>query len=52
MIGKIIELLQSHDFKNVSKEVDIAKGRDKYPETWNEFFNHIKRSKREQRKDT
>ena len=45
MIGEIIKLLQSSDFKGVSQDVDIAKGKYKQPRTWAEFKNYLKRNR-------
>lgn len=43
MIPKIIDLLQSNDFYGVSKEVDIAKGKNEYITSLKDGKNKIKR---------
>jgi hypothetical protein len=43
MITQIIELLQSHEFYNVSEEVEIAKGKYEYVTTFKDGYNKIKR---------
>lgn len=44
MIPKIIELLQSNDFYNVSETVEIAKGKYEKVETIKDGVNKIKRA--------
>jgi len=43
MIKHIIDLLQIHDYYNVSKEVDVAKGKYQIPRTWTGVKNLFKR---------
>ena len=43
MIKSIIDLLQYSDFYNVSKDVDIAKGKYQVATTWKEVKNLFKR---------
>ena len=43
MITQIIKLLQTDDFYNVSKEVEIAKGRYRYVRTFKQFWSQLKR---------
>ena len=43
MIPKIIELLQSNDFYNVSETVEIAKGKYELVETFKDGVTKIKR---------
>lgn len=43
MIRKILELLKTGDFYNVSEEIEIAKGKYKAPETTKEFQRAVKR---------
>lgn len=42
MILQIIELLKMDDFKGVSKNIDIAKGKYKLPESTKELINKAK----------
>jgi hypothetical protein len=44
MIKLIIELLKTDNFYGVSYNIDVAKGRYKYPLTFKEMKNTIKRS--------
>jgi hypothetical protein len=37
-LGYLIELLQSDEWRGVSDNIDIAKGKYKIPKTWTEFF--------------
>tara|TARA_R100001460_G_scaffold59716_1_gene99643 strand:- start:3256 stop:3393 length:138 start_codon:yes stop_codon:yes gene_type:complete len=37
-LSYLIELLQSDEWKDVSHDVEIAKGKYKIPQTWNEFL--------------
>lgn len=39
----IFELLRQNDYYGVSETVEIAKGKNKAPETFKESFNQIKR---------
>ena len=39
----LVKLLNIDDFYNVSETIEIAKGKNKMPETWKEGFNQIKR---------
>lgn len=41
----ILELLELSDMIGVSKNIDIAKGKNKIPETWREGFEQLKREK-------
>ena len=43
MIGDVIRLLQTDDFKKVSKRVEIAKGKYQLVKTWKQFKRKIKR---------
>jgi hypothetical protein len=43
MIASIIDLLRTQDFYGVSKEVDIAKGKYKLPDTWKGLKNTLRR---------
>jgi hypothetical protein len=43
MITKIIEILQTQPFYNLSEEVEIAKGKYEYVTTFKAGFNKIKR---------
>jgi hypothetical protein len=43
MIGIIIKLLQQDDFLNVSKNVEIAKGKYELPKDFKGLKNKIKR---------
>lgn len=43
MIKNIIDLLQTSDFYNVSKDVDIAKGKYQIPRNWKSVKNLYKR---------
>ena len=44
MIKNIIDLLNSSDWYIYDKDIDIAKGKYKSPETWNEIKKSIKRN--------
>jgi hypothetical protein len=37
MIKNIIDLLNINEFYGVSEDIDIAKGKYKYPSTWREL---------------
>ena len=37
-LGYLIELLQSDEWKGVSDNIDIAKGKYKIPKTWTELL--------------
>lgn len=50
MITKVIEILTSREYQNVSEAVDIAKGRDKTPKTWKDFKKWFKRNAKWPRK--
>lgn len=41
----ILELLNIDEMRGVSKTIDIAKGKNKIPESWNEGYDQIKRKK-------
>ena len=43
MITAIIKILQSDDFYGVSKEIEIAKGRNKILRTRSQFWKQVKR---------
>jgi len=43
MIREIIELLKVDDFNNSSELIDIAKGKYKFPETFKELKQKIRR---------
>tara|TARA_A100001201_G_scaffold54722_1_gene53296 strand:+ start:753 stop:887 length:135 start_codon:yes stop_codon:yes gene_type:complete len=43
MIKGIIDLLRQDNFYNVSKDVDIAKGKYQIPRTWKQVGNLFKR---------
>mgnify|MGYP000574939068 FL=1 len=43
MIQNIINLLQEKDYYNVSKDIDIAKGKYEIPSTWKGVKNLFKR---------
>lgn len=43
MIASIIDLLKTQKFYGVSKEVDIAKGKYKIPDTWKGLRNTLRR---------
>lgn len=43
MIHKIIELLHTNDFYNVSESVEIAKGKYELTESFKDGFKKIKR---------
>jgi hypothetical protein len=42
MIRLIIDLLNTIDSKEINEDIDIAKGKYKFPETIKEFKEHIK----------
>ena len=42
MVRLIIELLGTDNLKGVNEDIDIAKGKYKFPETIKEFKEHIK----------
>jgi hypothetical protein len=44
MIKNIIDLLNISDFYGESKDIDIAKGKYKYPSTWTEVKQLLKRT--------
>ena len=50
MISLIIGLLKSDNFYNVSEFVEIAKGKNKTPETIKEGIKQLKRKKQWQKK--
>jgi hypothetical protein len=37
-LSYLIELLQANDWRGVSKNVDIAKGKYQLPTSWTEYF--------------
>lgn len=41
----ILKLLKQDDFYGVSEEIEIAKGKNKLPETFKEGFKQLKRQK-------
>lgn len=43
MIRSLIDLLAMKDYYGVSKEIDIAKGKYKFPYTWKQGKEQIKR---------
>jgi len=43
MIGQVIELLQSMDFKGGTENIEFAKGAYRYPRTFKELINTAKR---------
>lgn len=43
MIKNIIDLLNISTFYGVSEDIDIAKGKYKYPSTWRELTGLLKR---------
>ena len=43
MIKTVIDLLNLHEFYGVSSDIDIAKGKYKYPQTINEAKQLLKR---------
>lgn len=50
MLGEIIKLLNVQDYHGVSKEIDIAKGINKAPESLKEAFELTKRKLWQSRK--
>ena len=46
----IFKLLQLDDFYGVSENMEIAKGKNKIPETWTEGFKQLKRLRKWQNK--
>ena len=42
-IALIIQLLQTHPFKGISEEVEIAKGKYEFITTWSQVKNQFKR---------
>ncbi len=45
MISNILELLELHDYKGVSKNIDMAKGINKLPLTFKQGWKQYKRQK-------
>ena len=43
MVQNIIDLLQEQDYYNISKDVDIAKGKYEIPSNWSGVKNLFKR---------
>ena len=43
MISLIIKLAQSQEWYGVSQNVEIAKGKNQYKQTWKQTTKHIKR---------
>ena len=43
MITEVIDLLKSDEFYDVSKRVDIAKGKYKIPYKWKSLWNLLRR---------
>jgi len=46
----LLKLLNISEFYNESETIEIAKGKNKLPETWKEGFEQIKRAAKWQRK--
>ncbi len=44
MIATIVELLSLDEFKGVSQNIEIAKGKYEIKDTWKKGFNQIKRN--------
>ncbi len=44
-ISILFQLLAMSDWYNVSENIDIAKGKYKYPKTFKELKNNLKRTK-------
>lgn len=42
MIGQVIELLQSMDFKATTENIKFARGGYRYPRTFTELFKKVK----------
>lgn len=42
-LENVLQLLQEGDFYVISNEIEIAKGKHRYPRTWREVFKRIKR---------
>jgi hypothetical protein len=42
MVGQVIELLQSMDFKSTTENIHFAKGAYRYPRTFKEIFKTLK----------
>ena len=49
MVGYIVDLLNIDDYYGISKEIDIAKGINKMPQTFKEGWERRKRIKAWQR---
>lgn len=46
MIGIILDILQMDEFYGISKEIEIAKGKNKLCTNWRESWNQLKRAKK------
>jgi len=44
MIKNIIDLLIMKEYYGVSENIDIAKGKYQYPQTWKELWRFVKRN--------
>lgn len=44
MISLIIQLAQSQDWHGVSDNVEIAKGKNQFMQTWNQMKKQLKRT--------
>ena len=42
-MNEILKLLRQHDYYGVSENIEIAKGKNKIPETTKEAYNYVKR---------
>lgn len=45
-IQELIHLLNSYPFYGVDESIDIAKGKNKYPQSMREYKNYFKRNKK------
>lgn len=43
MLGQILELLWEDDWHGISKNVEIAKGKNEIVDDWKTFKSHLKR---------
>ena len=43
MISEVIKLIQSDEWRGVSKRMEIAKGQNKIVTSWGDVFKYIKR---------
>lgn len=46
MMGIILDLLQLDDWHNISEEIEIAKGKNKIPMTFNQGLKQLKRQRK------